>query len=36
MKASELREMDVQELTDKYSKQVDDMYLAKEKEIMTV
>ena len=29
-------EMDVQELTDKYSKQVDDMYLAKEKEIMTV
>lgn len=29
-------EMDVQELTDKYSKQADDMYAVKEKEIMTV
>lgn len=29
-------EVDIQELTDKYSKKVDDMYLVKEKEIMTV
>ena len=29
-------EMDIQELTDKYSKQADDMYAVKEKEIMTV
>jgi len=29
-------EVDIQELTDKYSKQVDDMYEIKEKEIMTV
>ncbi len=29
-------EVDIQELTDKYSKQVDDMYEVKEKEIMTV
>jgi ribosome recycling factor len=29
-------EVDIQELTDKYSKQVDDMYDVKEKEIMTV
>lgn len=29
-------EMDVQELTDKYSKQADDLYAVKEKEIMTV
>ncbi|MGA9271830.1 MAG: ribosome recycling factor [Lutimonas sp.] len=29
-------ELDVQELTDKYSKKADDMYVVKEKEIMTV
>jgi ribosome recycling factor len=29
-------EVDIQELTDKYSKKVDEMYLVKEKEIMTV
>ena len=29
-------EMDIQDLTDKYTKKVDEMYAAKEKEIMTV